>query len=165
MQTVYDILSALAGVTIVSGVSEDRAAAWMTDNSPISLGDARVALSVTLPGDRVRCGAILVVARKADPVEAVALLGASIAADQEFDHDRALTHYRGLLGRLEDQQAAEPALQVGDEVRHIDSPVNPLNRLEIVAVTGKTVTVEGPGAEGVGRETVEGVSPADLVQS
>jgi hypothetical protein len=107
MQTVYDILSALASVTIVSGVSEDRAAAWMTDNSPISLGDARVALSVTLPGDRVRCGAILVVARKADPVEAVALLGASIAADQEFDHDRALTHYRGLLGRLEDQQAAE----------------------------------------------------------
>lgn len=118
MQTVYDILSALTGVTIVSGVSEDRAAAWMTDNSPISLGYARVALSVTLPGDRVRCGAILVVARKADPVEAVALLGASIAADQEFDHDRALTHYRGLLGRLQDQQAAENPVDVLERLDH-----------------------------------------------
>jgi hypothetical protein len=36
---------------------------------------------------------------------AVAALDARIATEQE--HDRALTHYRGLLGRLQDERAGE----------------------------------------------------------
>lgn len=51
-------------------------------------------------------------------IKAVAMLTFNIAADQAFDHDRALTHYRGLLGRIEDQRFEAGKLDLLDRLDH-----------------------------------------------
>lgn len=87
-RVVYDVVSALSGVVLAKGATEERAAALMT-SSRLSLGDARVALAVTLPGEQVRCGAVTVQVRSIDLAEAMAQLDAAIADEQASD--RALS--------------------------------------------------------------------------
>lgn len=82
---VYDVESASGRTVLAKGIGADRAAAWMTDHSSLSLGEARLALSVVLPGEHVRCGAISVRVRLIDLLEAMAQLDAAIAAEQASD--------------------------------------------------------------------------------
>lgn len=54
---------------------------------------------------------------------------------------------------------------VGDKVRHVDAPDTAENACVVTVKRGRTVTIVGPGAEGIGAEKITGVAVADLTRA